>query len=95
MSAIPPLSRVQSSFVLCVSSSLYRFKSLYHLLKDMKSEIEHRQHLLEKAKVQLQKDFETWWEKEANRIREKVWGEEGEGVCVECECEGVWRVRLV
>ena len=58
-------------------SSLYRFKSLYHLLKDMKSEIEHRQHLLEKAKVQLQKDFETWWEKEASRIRVRVGGEGG------------------
>lgn len=58
----------------CVALSLYRFKSLYHLLKDMKSEIEHRQHLLEKAKVQLQKDFETWWEDEASRMRVRVGG---------------------
>ena len=58
--------------VQCVPSSLCRFKSLYHLLKEMKSEIEHRQHLLEKAKVQLQKDFETWWEKEASRMRVSV-----------------------
>ena len=46
-----------------------RFKDLYHNLKDMKSEIEHSQHLLEKAKVQLQKDFEVWWEKEAKKTK--------------------------
>jgi kinesin family protein 6/9 len=45
------------------------FKQVYHTLKGMKAEIEHSQHLLEKGKVQLQKDFEVWWEEEAKKMR--------------------------
>ena len=41
---------------------------LYGRLKDMKTEIEHVQHLLEKAKVQLQKDFDIWWKQQANQV---------------------------
>ena len=37
------------------------FKRLYSQLRDLKSEIEHVQHLLQKAKLQLQRDFEQWW----------------------------------
>ena len=46
----------------------HSFKELYGQLKDMKTEIEHVQHLLEKAKVQLQKDFETWWKQQADKV---------------------------
>ena len=42
---------------------------MYGCLKDMKTEIEHVQHLLEKAKVQLQKDFDVWWKHQANQVR--------------------------
>lgn len=45
------------------------FKVLYGRLKDLKTEIEHVQHLLEKAKVQLQKDFDDWWKQQANQVR--------------------------
>ena len=45
------------------------FKELYGQLKDMKTEIEHVQHLLEKAKVQMQKDFETWWKQQADKVK--------------------------
>ena len=31
----------------------------------MKTEIEHLQHLLEKLKVKMQKDFELWWAEQA------------------------------
>lgn len=27
----------------------------------MKSQIEHAQHMIERAQVKLQKDFENWW----------------------------------
>lgn len=37
------------------------YKVAFTNLKGLKTEIEHLQHLLEKAKVQLQKDFEIWW----------------------------------
>lgn len=30
-------------------------------LKSLKTEIEHLQHLLEKARLKLQSDFEEWW----------------------------------
>ena len=35
------------------------------LLKSLKTEIEHTQHLLEVAKLNLQKDFEAWWRKQS------------------------------
>ncbi|XP_011403132.1 PREDICTED: kinesin-like protein KIF6 [Amphimedon queenslandica] len=37
------------------------FKKMYTRLKELKTEIEHVQHLLERAKVQLQRDFDHWW----------------------------------
>ncbi|KAM8945378.1 kinesin-like protein KIF6 [Pelodytes ibericus] len=44
-----------------------RYKTLFSRLKGLKTEIEHLQLLMEKAKVKLQKDFEEWWsEEEAN-----------------------------
>ena len=53
----------------CCHVSSCSFKVLYGQLKDMKTEIEHVQHLLEKAKVQLQKDFDVWWKQQANQVR--------------------------
>lgn len=38
-----------------------RYKSSYNNLRVLKTEIEHLQHLLEKSKVKLLKDFELWW----------------------------------
>ncbi|XP_052766060.1 kinesin-like protein KIF6 isoform X1 [Mya arenaria] len=37
------------------------YKETFNRLKTLKTEIEHLQHLLEKAKVKLMKDFELWW----------------------------------
>eukprot|EP00794_Sanderia_malayensis_P020071 gene20071-22040_t len=37
------------------------YRDSFNNLKAMKTEIEHLQHLLEVSKVQMQKDFETWW----------------------------------
>ncbi|XP_075060521.1 kinesin-like protein KIF6 isoform X2 [Mixophyes fleayi] len=42
-----------------------RYKTHFSRLKGLKTEIEHLQLLLEKAKVRLQKDFEEWWSEEA------------------------------
>ena len=42
----------------------HSFKQLYGQLSGLKTEIEHIQHLLEKSRVELQKDFEQWWEKQ-------------------------------
>ncbi|XP_033735819.1 kinesin-like protein KIF6 [Pecten maximus] len=41
------------------------YKHSFNRLKTLKTEIEHLQHLLEKSKVKLMKDFEMWWAEQA------------------------------
>ncbi|XP_018118191.1 kinesin-like protein KIF6 isoform X2 [Xenopus laevis] len=48
-----------------------RYKTLFSRLKNLKTEIEHLQLLLEKAKVKLQKDFEGWWAEEEAHLQAK------------------------
>lgn len=50
----------------------FRYKEAFTKLKSLKTEIEHLQHLLEKSKVQMQKDFEIWWTETAS-IHSQVW----------------------
>ncbi|XP_075451488.1 kinesin-like protein KIF6 isoform X4 [Ascaphus truei] len=45
------------------------YKTLFSRLKGLKTEIEHLQLLLEKARVRLQKDFEAWWSEEATNLQ--------------------------
>ncbi|KAM4042914.1 kinesin-like protein KIF6 isoform 1-T1 [Anomaloglossus baeobatrachus] len=47
-----------------------RYKTLFHQLKSLKTEIEHLQLLLEKAKVRLQKEFEEWWSQETANLQD-------------------------
>jgi len=37
---------------------------MYGQLKELKTEIEHMQHLHEKAKLKVQRDFEEWWDQQ-------------------------------
>ena len=46
-----------------------RYKDTFNRLRTLKTEIEHLQHLLEKAKVQLMKDFELWWAEQAAQLQ--------------------------
>ncbi|XP_044022940.1 kinesin-like protein KIF6 isoform X2 [Siniperca chuatsi] len=46
------------------------YKSTIARLKALRTEIEHLQLLLERAKVKLQKDFHKWWSQEASRVQE-------------------------
>ena len=48
---------------------VFRYKISFNQLRDLKTEIEHLQHLLERSKVQLLKDFEVWWAKQAARAQ--------------------------
>ena len=48
------------------------FKMLYGQLRELKTEIEHIQHLLEKAKVKLQKDFEQWWNQQSSNTKVSI-----------------------
>ncbi|XP_028398653.1 kinesin-like protein KIF6 isoform X1 [Dendronephthya gigantea] len=43
-----------------------RYKEAFTRLRSLKTEIEHLQHLLEKFKVQMQKDFEVWWNEQSS-----------------------------
>ncbi|MGH0149477.1 UNVERIFIED_CONTAM: hypothetical protein FKN15_035435 [Acipenser sinensis] len=45
------------------------YKATFGRLKGLKTEIEHLQLLLERAKVKLQRDFEVWWSEEAARLQ--------------------------
>merc|ERR1712136_386973 len=38
------------------------YKTSFNRLKTMKAEIDHLHHLLDKARVQMQHDFDKWWE---------------------------------
>ncbi|KAK7904500.1 hypothetical protein WMY93_017107 [Mugilogobius chulae] len=46
------------------------YKSTIDRLKALRTEIEHLQLLLERAKVKLQRDFQKWWGEEAFRMQE-------------------------
>ncbi|XP_033125749.1 kinesin-like protein KIF6 [Anneissia japonica] len=47
------------------------YKVAFNRLKSLKSEIEHLQHLLEKSRLQLQKDFEMWWAEQTVALEAK------------------------
>lgn len=47
-----------------------KYKTTFNELKLLKTEIEHIQHLLEKMKVKMQKDFEIWWAEEASKLEQ-------------------------
>ncbi|XP_052822041.1 kinesin-like protein KIF6 isoform X2 [Octopus bimaculoides] len=45
-----------------------KYKDNFNSLRNLKTEIEHCQHLLEKEKVQLMKAFEEWWAEQVNLV---------------------------
>ena len=46
-------------------SIYFSYKQHFNQLRGLKTEIEHLQHLLERSKVKLLKDFEIWWAEQA------------------------------
>ncbi|KAK6182753.1 hypothetical protein SNE40_010365 [Patella caerulea] len=48
------------------------YKQTFSKLKNLKTEIEHLQHFLEKSKVKLMKDFELWWVEQSQNTQEHV-----------------------
>ncbi|XP_072546377.1 kinesin-like protein KIF6 isoform X2 [Salminus brasiliensis] len=46
------------------------YKSTFGRLKGLKTEIEHLQHLLQKSKIKLQRDFQDWWTQEASKLQQ-------------------------
>ncbi|KAJ8401237.1 hypothetical protein AAFF_G00388190 [Aldrovandia affinis] len=47
------------------------YKNTFGRLKALKTEIEHLQLLLERAKVKIQRDFQEWWTQESARLQEQ------------------------
>lgn len=50
-------------------SSSYRLN--FEKLKNLKTQIEHAQYLVEKTSVKLQKDFDAWWNEQCEIIEAK------------------------
>lgn len=50
-----------ASFIFIEANSATRYKNSYEQLKELKSEIEHLQYLLEHARHRLTRDFEHWY----------------------------------
>ncbi|CAD5119019.1 DgyrCDS7671 [Dimorphilus gyrociliatus] len=48
-----------------LDSAKTSYKERFNLLKHLKAEIEHTQHLLDSSKMKLLKDFEIWWAEQA------------------------------
>lgn len=48
-----------------------RYKDNFTYLRNLKTTIEHWQHLLEKDKAQLMKDFELWWLEQTNLAQQE------------------------
>ncbi|XP_035388465.1 kinesin-like protein KIF6 isoform X2 [Electrophorus electricus] len=52
------------------------YKSTFGRLKGLKTEIEHLQHLLQRSKIKLKRDFQDWWSQEATRLQKQDEGSE-------------------
>ncbi|XP_010159725.1 PREDICTED: kinesin-like protein KIF6, partial [Eurypyga helias] len=59
------LDPVEEELRMQIEAEKKSYKTMFNRLKGLKVEIEHLQLLMEKVKVKLQKDFETWWSEEA------------------------------
>ncbi|KAK2187568.1 hypothetical protein NP493_161g00027 [Ridgeia piscesae] len=46
------------------------YKQAFNGLRSLKTEIEHLQHLLERSKVKLMKDFEVWWAEQSAAVED-------------------------
>ncbi|XP_073248269.1 kinesin-like protein KIF6 [Porites lutea] len=62
---IEDIDPVEQKLRQAIEEEKTKYKESFTQLKSLKTEIEHLQHLLEKAKVKMQKDFEIWWAEQA------------------------------
>lgn len=62
---IDDVDPVEQSLRQAIEEEKAKYKDSFTRLRSLKTEIEHLQHLLEKAKVKMQKDFEIWWAEQA------------------------------
>ncbi|CAF3338715.1 unnamed protein product [Rotaria sp. Silwood1] len=48
-----------------------KYRECFNRLKNMKQEIEHIQHVIEKDRLQMLKDFDDWWEKQSEQAEQQ------------------------
>lgn len=62
-------SLVVTSHILSFAAFLFyhRYKESFMKLKAMKAEIDHLHHLLDRTRVQMQRDFDIWWSQQSTR----------------------------
>ncbi|CAF1655282.1 unnamed protein product [Rotaria magnacalcarata] len=48
-----------------------KYRECFNRLKNMKQEIEHIQHIIEKDRLQMLKDFDDWWEQQSEQAEEQ------------------------
>ncbi|CAL8285805.1 unnamed protein product [Lota lota] len=61
---------VEANLLKQVEEEKRKYKSYFGNLKALRTEIEHVQLLLERAKVKLQKDFQEWWSEETSQLQQ-------------------------
>ena len=49
----------------------FSYRLNFEKLKNLKTQIEHSQHLVERSQVKLQKDFENWWQEQCEINEQK------------------------
>ncbi len=50
-----------------IKINFIRYRECFNRLKNMKQEIEHIQHIIEKDRLQMLKDFDDWWEEQSDQ----------------------------
>ncbi|XP_063958101.1 kinesin-like protein KIF6 [Lytechinus pictus] len=63
---------VESNLRIQLEDEKTRYKDVFNHLRGMKTEIEHLQHLLERSRLQLQKDFEVWWAEQSASVQNQA-----------------------
>ncbi|NWY50801.1 KIF6 protein, partial [Chionis minor] len=65
------LDPVEEKLRMQIEEEKKSYKTMFNRLKGLKVEIEHLQLLMEKVKMKLQKDFESWWSEEAINLQQE------------------------
>ncbi|XP_039253438.1 kinesin-like protein KIF6 [Styela clava] len=50
-----------------IEEAKLKYKNSFMKLKAMKAEIDHLHHLLDRTRVQIQRDFDVWWDQQTKR----------------------------
>jgi hypothetical protein len=67
----PRLNAEYESVRRAMENDKEEYRTNFEKLKNLKTQIEHAQYLIEKSQVKLQKDFENWWEEQCELVEEQ------------------------